>query len=72
MSVSDDDKVSIINNHIRNIELTKYTSEIMLMTQQAISSPDQRLIDMYTAQIADANLQLSILAEQKNSLTPKE
>ena len=72
MSVSDDDKVSIINNHIRNIELTKYTSEIMLMTQQAISSPDQRLIDMYTAQITDANLQLSILAEQKNSLTPKE
>jgi len=66
--ISNEDKLGVINSHIRSIELNKYTHEIILIEQNALGNRDQNAIDRANSQIADADAQLTALIDQKKAI----
>ena len=66
--ISNEDKLGVINSHIRSIELNKYTHEIIHIEQNARGNRDQNAIDRANSQIADADAQLTALIDQKKAI----
>lgn len=63
--ITNEDKINMINSHIRSIEMNKYTCELIILEQNALANPDQGAIERSNSQIADANAQLEALNAQK-------
>lgn len=68
MTLSNEDKLSIINQKIRSAEYSKYSSELDLRLEQSVQEPDQEVIADLNLQISNANAKLSILTEEKTTL----
>lgn len=60
-TLNNEDKISIINQHKRNIEYAKYGYQVSLIAENAVSNPNQETIDSINEQIADANSKLAAL-----------
>lgn len=67
-TLTNEDKISIINQHKRNIEYAKYGYEISLIAENAVASPNQAAINSINDQIADANSKLAALDAEIASL----
>lgn len=63
--ITNEDKINMINSHIRSIEMNKYTCELIILEQNALPNPDEGAIERSNLQIADANAQLEALNAQK-------
>ena len=61
MSLSKEDKLSIIDQHLRNIEYSIYGSELDLIEAQAVESPD-------TVSIASINNRITAATAKKTAL----
>lgn len=68
-TLSNEDKIAIINQHKRNIEYSKYGYEVSLIAENAVSSPDQSAIDSINDQISDLNSKLAALDAEIASLS---
>lgn len=68
MTLSNDDKISIINQKIRTTEYSKFSSELDLRLEQAVQEPDTAFIAELNLQINNANAKLTILAEEKANI----
>jgi len=68
-TLTNEDKVTIINQHKRNIEYTRYGHEVSLIAENAVSSPDQNTISSINDQISDLDSKLSALDAEINSLS---
>lgn len=66
--ITNEDKINMINSHIRSIEMNKYTCELIILEQNALPNPDEGAIERSNLQIADANAQLEALNAQKTLL----
>lgn len=67
-TLSNEDKTSIINQHKRNVENSKYNLELSILEENAVSSPTQSTIDDLNAKIADLDAKLAVLDAELNSL----
>lgn len=67
--LSNEEKVSIIDQHTRNIEYSKYNLEVSLIEENAVTEPNQEAIDSLNSQLADLNVKLSALDAEKVSLS---
>lgn len=67
-SITKDDKLSLINSHMRSIEMNKYTSELIVLEQEALENADEVAVSRANEQIASANLQLVALQAQKEAV----
>ena len=53
---------------MRSIEMNKYTSELIVLEQEALENSDEAAVSRANEQIASANLQLVALQAQKEAV----
>jgi hypothetical protein len=63
------DKIDIIDQHMRNIEYSRYNLELSRLEENALTNPDQAVLDSVTAQMADMDAKLAALTSQRDILT---
>jgi hypothetical protein len=68
-TLSNEDKISIINQHKRAVEYSKYNLTVSLLEENAVLSPDQNAISDLTAKIADHDNKLIALSAEADSLS---
>ena len=69
IELSNVEKISIVNQHKRAIEYSKYNLTISLIEENAVLNKDQDAIDSLTAKLADHNSKLSALDAEIDSLS---
>lgn len=68
MELDIEEKINIIDQHKRNIQYSKYNLEITLLTENAISEPDNNIIKSITDKITDLNNKIAVLDKELASL----
>ena len=43
-SISKEDKLALIDSHVRQIEISKYTSQLIIIEQEALETPEPNII----------------------------
>lgn len=61
IQLTKDEKIQIINNHIKSLSYTKYNLEIDIMQENAKSAPTASSIAAFEDQIEDIQGQISAL-----------
>jgi len=64
-----DEKIAVINSHIKNINYNKFNAELVIVEENATASPDATKISDANAQIAEANVQIEALEAQITALS---
>jgi hypothetical protein len=67
--LTNEDKISIINQHKRNIEYSKYNLQVSLIEENAVTSPDQDAIDSLNDKIVEVNKKITALDAEIASLS---
>ena len=67
-TLSNVEKISIIDQHIKNLEYKKYNLEISLIEENAVASSDATNFSTLNAQISALSLKLSALQTEKSGL----
>lgn len=70
--LTDNEKASIINSHIRNVELNKYNAEILIKSEEALDEPNSELISMQNSRIQQFNSQITALQSELSKLNVTE
>lgn len=68
--LTNEDKAGIINQHKRNLEISKFNLDLSLIEENAITSPNTELVATYTTQIADLARRIAVLDEELAALLP--
>jgi hypothetical protein len=63
-----EEKINIINQHLKNLEYSKFNSEISLVEESAAVEPQQIVIDEIQGQIDSINAKQSALLLEISSL----
>ncbi len=69
IELTNEEKLNIVNQHIKSIDYSIYGLELDIIEAQAIGSPDNTHVTSLTDRLADANLKRVALVEEKSSLT---
>lgn len=72
LSLTNEEKIGIIDNHIKSIEFAIYAAQLDLIEAQAVSSPDASYVANCNSRITDGNAKKAALVEEKESLTVSE
>ena len=67
-TLSNEEKISIIDQHIKNLEYNKYNLEISLIEENSVANPDATNLSTLNAQISALSLKLSALQTEKSGL----
>jgi|694.fasta_scaffold21000_4 hypothetical protein len=67
-TLTKEEKIDIINQHLKNLEYSKYNSEISLVEESAAIEPQQNLIDEIQGQIDSINAKTAALLSEISSL----
>lgn len=67
-TLTKEEKIDIINQHLKNLEYSKYNSEISLVEESAAIEPQPILIDEINSQIDNINAKTSALLSEIESL----
>jgi predicted nucleic acid-binding Zn-ribbon protein len=60
-TLSNEDKISIINQHKRNVEFNKYNLEISIVEESAVAVPNTDAISSLNSQIQDLDNKIAAL-----------
>jgi hypothetical protein len=71
-TLTNEDKLNIVNQHIKSIDYSIYGHELDLIQANAVSSPDAGQISAINARITESNAKKAVLVIEKNSLTVTE
>jgi hypothetical protein len=63
-----EEKIDIINQHLKNLEYSKFNSEMSLVEESAAVQPQQILIDEIQGQIDNINAKQEALLSEIDSL----
>lgn len=67
-TLTKEEKIDIINQHLKNLEYSKFNSEISLVEESAAIEPQQNLIDEIQGQIDSINAKKTALLSEISSL----
>jgi hypothetical protein len=67
-TLSNEDKISIIDQHKKNVEYSKYNLQVSLIEENAVNNPNQDAIQSLNDQIADLNSKIVALDAEIASL----
>lgn len=70
--LTNEEKLNIVNQHIKSVEYSLYGYELDLVQANAVSVPDAGQVSAINTRIAEANSVKAALVTEKNSLTPTE
>ena len=68
IQLTNEEKVSVINQHIRNLEFNKYNLNVSLIEENAMAIPNQATVDSINLQISEANAKITALNAEIASL----
>jgi hypothetical protein len=68
-TLSNEEKLNIVNQHIKSIDFSIYGLQLDLMESQAIDTPDPIQVSSTSGRIASANSRRAVLVEERDSLT---
>lgn len=68
-TLSNQEKISIIDQHLRNSEFNKYNLEISLIEENASANKNEDAISSLNDQISAINLKITALNAEKAKLT---
>lgn len=68
-TLTNEDKISIINQHKKNVEYSKYNLEVSIIAENAVTSPDQEAIASLNEKISDLNKKITALNSEIDSLS---
>ena len=68
-TLTNEEKLSIVNQHIRSVDYSLYGYELDLIQANAVSSPDAGQVSAINARIAQSNLVKEALVTERDSLT---
>jgi hypothetical protein len=68
IQLTNEEKISVINQHIRNLEFNKYNLNVSLIEENAMAIPNQATIDSINLQISEANAKITALNAEIASL----
>lgn len=71
-TLTNEEKLSLVNQHIKSIDYNIYGYELDLLQANAVSLPDAEQVSAITARISEANAKKAALVTEKNSLTVTE
>jgi hypothetical protein len=66
--ITNEEKMGIINQHMRNVQVNKYNLELTLLEENALTSPNAETVSSLTAQIAEANKKMTVLETELESV----
>lgn len=66
--LSNEEKVQIVNQHIRNAYLNEYNAQVSLMIENSKENPNQIDLDQLNKQIAAEQNKIKILQKEIDSL----
>lgn len=69
MELSISEKINIIDEHIKNINVSIYNFNILLMQEESLDIVNQDAIDSLNLQISNAFSKKTILENEKNTLS---
>jgi hypothetical protein len=67
-TLTKEEKIDIINQHLKNLEYSKYNSEISLIEETSAPEPQAILIDEIQGQIDSINAKISALLSEISAL----
>jgi hypothetical protein len=68
MILTKEEKVDIINQHVKSLNFNKYNLELSIIEESSILSPNESLINSLELQVSDLNLKLDALKISLDSL----
>jgi hypothetical protein len=71
-SLTNEDKLNIVNQHIKAVDYSIYGHELDLIQANAVSAPDAGQVSAINARITEANAKKTALVIEKDSLTVTE
>jgi hypothetical protein len=70
MELTNEEKQSIINQHIRNVNVNVYNLQITLMAEEAVESPNQETVSALNEKIQQELRKNQVLLAELESLQP--
>jgi hypothetical protein len=71
-TLSNEEKISIIDQHVRSLDYALYNNELDLVQANAVSSPDPAQIASINLRISESNAKRAALILERNSITVTE
>lgn len=68
IEMSNEDKLSVIASHIKNIQFNKYNAELSLIEEQAVTPQDAEAIAAANAAVSKATAQIAALQAEYDAL----
>lgn len=68
VELTTEEKIAVINSHIKNVQYTKYNALISLVAENALETPDAEKVSSANEVIAKADLQLAALQAEIDAL----
>lgn len=68
VELTSQEKLDIINSHIKNLKAGKYNLELSLIEENSIGTPSQEKISLYTNEIQDTDLRIAALQSEIDKL----
>lgn len=68
VEITNEEKITIVEQHMKNLNYNKYNLNVTLLELNALASPDQTSIDNILLQISEIDAKLSVLEQEKTSL----
>jgi hypothetical protein len=62
------EKTDIINQHLRNVELSRYNLQLSIMEEEAKSEQDEQILEALNSNLSDLNAKKSVLLAELSSL----
>jgi hypothetical protein len=71
-TLSNEEKLNIVNQHIKSLDYAVYGYELDLIQANAVSSPEAAQIASINLRVSEANAKRAALLSEKDSLTITE
>lgn len=68
VELTTEEKIAVINSHIKNVQYSKYNAQISLVAENALETPDASNVASANEVIANANLRLTALQAEIDAL----
>jgi hypothetical protein len=62
------EKTDIINQHLRNLELSIYNLTLSVLEEEAKSTPESAILASYNSDLSDLNAKKTVLLDELASL----
>ena len=68
VELTTEEKIAVINSHIKNVQYTKYNAQVSLVAENALETPDAEKVTSANEVITKADLQLAALQGEIDAL----